>query len=59
MDDILSRYEPKKNAARSQAISTGSMFSQMKGGLFFKMVESPFKMQMMNAYEKLQDKMNG
>ncbi len=42
--------------ARSQAFSTGSMFSQMRAGTFFKMVDSPFKMSIINAYDKLQNK---
>ena len=58
MDAIFSDLSAKKvHAPKSMAaMSTGSMFSQMRPGAFFKMVESPFKMQMMNAYEKMQSK---
>jgi hypothetical protein len=31
----------------------------MKTGSFFKMMDSPFKMSIMNAYDKLQNKVNG
>ena len=46
-------------APRSQACSTGSMFSQMRAGTFFKMVDSPFKMSLMSAYDKMGAKGTG
>ena len=46
-------------APRSQACSTGSMFSQMRAGTFFKMVDSPFKMSLMSAYDKMGGKGTG
>lgn len=48
--------QPDKKPPRSQAFSTGSAFSQMKTGAFFKMVDSPFKASIMNAYDKMQAK---
>jgi len=42
-----------KKPPRSQAFSTGSAFSHMKTGAFFKMVDSPFKASIMNAYDKM------
>ena len=69
MDSILSNKtlttnNIKKNVAnpappRSQACSTGSMFSQMRAGTFFKMVDSPFKMSLMSAYDKMAAKGTG
>jgi hypothetical protein len=31
----------------------------MRAGTFFKMVDSPFKMSIMNAYDKMQTRMGG
>ncbi len=35
------------------------MFSQMRAGTFFKMVDSPFKMSLMSAYDKMGGKGTG
>jgi hypothetical protein len=35
------------------AISNNSAFSTMKTGTFFKLANSPFKVNMMQAYEKM------
>jgi hypothetical protein len=35
------------------------MFSQMRAGTFFKMVDSPFKMSLISAYDKMAAKGNG
>jgi hypothetical protein len=35
------------------------MFSQMRAGTFFKMVDSPFKMSLMSAYDKMAAKGTG
>lgn len=51
VDSILDGVGTRK-APRSQAMSTGSMFSQMRAGSFFKMMDSPLKLTMMNAMEK-------
>jgi len=57
MDAIFSDLSNKKpSAPRSMALSSNSVFSTMRTGTFFKMVESPFKFSMMNAYEKMQTK---
>ena len=55
MDSITSGFDTIKKPVgpRSQAISTGSMLSQMKVGTFFKMVDSPFKASLMVAYDRL------
>jgi hypothetical protein len=57
MDAIFSDLSNKKSAGtKSMALSNGSVFSTMRTGTFFKMVESPFKFSMMNAYGKMQTK---
>lgn len=57
MDAIFSDLSNKKPPqAKSMAISNSSVFSTMRAGTFFKMVDSPFKFSMMNAYEKMQSK---
>eukprot|EP00347_Sterkiella_histriomuscorum_P000220 403376721 len=46
----------KPGIAKSMALSNTSAFSTMRAGQFFKMVDSPFKTSMLNAYEKIQTK---
>ncbi len=57
MDAIFSDLSNKKHTApKSMALSNHSVFSTMRTGTFFKMVDSPFKHSMMTAYEKLNTK---
>ena len=56
MGQIFDEITQKKSQAKSMAISNTSAFSTMKTGAFFKMVNSPFKINMMHAYEKMQTK---
>lgn len=57
MDAIFTDLTHKKHgAAKSMAFSSNSVFSTMRTGTFFKMVDSPFKFSMMSAYEKMQEK---
>lgn len=53
---ILGGIGGDKKPPRSQAVSTGSIYSQMKPGAFFKMMDSPFNKSIMNAYDKMQAK---
>lgn len=58
MDAIFSDLSNKKpTAPRSMALSNNSVFSTMRTGTFFKMVDSPFKHSLMGAYEKMGTKM--
>jgi hypothetical protein len=51
MTSIFSDITQKKNHPKSMAFSQTSAFSTMKAGTFFKMVDSPFKINMMHAYQ--------
>ena len=60
-DEDLKHHQNQHHGgiARSQAFSTKSVFSNMNRGMFFKIVDSPFKSSMINAYEKIQNKNGG
>ncbi len=55
MNEIFTDMDHKKPlGAKSVALSNASLFSQMRPGQFFKMAESPFKINMMDCFEKMQ-----
>lgn len=52
MNSIIADVTNKK-APRSTAFSTKSVFSTMRPGAFFKVVDSPFKISLMSTYDKM------
>lgn len=47
--------ENEKKGSKSVAFSTKSSLSSMRPGAFFKVVDSPFKLNMMQCLEKMQN----
>lgn len=52
MNSIFTEIDHKK-AAKSVAHSNRSVFSSMRPGAFFKVVDSPFKFGMMSCYDRM------